>query len=74
LWLSEGDAPTKFFHVQANTQQSHKFIRSLEHDGQILVSEERKVAVVFDYFDSIMGMPPGYDCPIAFAQLDLPRL
>jgi hypothetical protein len=38
------------------------------------VSEERKATAVFDYFDSIMGTPPSHDCPIAFAQLDLPRL
>jgi hypothetical protein len=74
LWLSEGDAPTKFFHVQANAWRRCKFIRSLEHDEQILVSEDRKVTAVFDYFDTIMGTPPARDCSIAFAHLDLPQL
>jgi hypothetical protein len=74
LWLSGGDAPTKFFHVQANARRRRKFIRSLEHDGQILVSEDHKAATVFDYFDSIMGTPPAHDCSIAFAHLDLPQL
>jgi hypothetical protein len=57
LWLSEGDAPTKFFHVQASARHRSKFIRSLEHDGQILVSEDCKAATVFDFYDSIMGTP-----------------
>jgi hypothetical protein len=74
LWLSEGDAPIKFFHVQANARHRRKFIRSLEHDGQILVSEDHKVATVFDYFDSIMGTPPAHDCSIAFVHMDLPQL
>jgi hypothetical protein len=74
LWLSEGDAPTKFFHVQANARCHCKFIHSLQHDGQILVSEDHKAAAVFDYFDSIMGTPPAHDCSIAFVHLDLPQL
>jgi hypothetical protein len=58
LWLSEGDAPTRFFHVQASVRHCRQFIRSLEHDGQTLASEESKVAAIFDYFDSIMGTAP----------------
>jgi hypothetical protein len=74
LWLSEGDASTKLFHVQANVWRRRQFIRSLEHDGQILVCEDRKVAVIIEYFDSILGMPPTRDCSIGFDQLGLPHL
>jgi hypothetical protein len=74
LWLSEGDAPTKFFHVQANARCHCKFIRSLDHDGQVLVTGDRKAAAVFEYFGNIMGTPPDRDCAIAFENLDLPQL
>jgi hypothetical protein len=29
---------------------------------------------VFDYFNSIIGTPPVWDCSIAFVELDLPQL
>jgi hypothetical protein len=39
LWLSDIDAPTRFFHLHANARRRRKCIRSLEHDGQTLVDE-----------------------------------
>jgi hypothetical protein len=57
LWLSEGDAPMRFFHIQASTQRCRKFIRSLECDGQVLVDEQSKAAIVFSFFDEVLGTP-----------------
>jgi hypothetical protein len=51
LWLSEGDAPTKFFHVHANARRRRKFIRS-----QCLLSEESKAEAVFQFFHDILGV------------------
>jgi hypothetical protein len=42
LWFSEGDAPAKFFHSQANGRQRRNHIHSLVHDGQMLTSETDK--------------------------------
>jgi hypothetical protein len=39
LWLSEGDAPTRFFHIHASAWRRRKFIRSVESDGQLLIDE-----------------------------------
>jgi hypothetical protein len=58
LWLSEGDAPMKFFHVHANARWRKKFIRLLEHEGQCLLSEESKTEVVFQFFDDIWRTDP----------------
>jgi hypothetical protein len=67
LWLSEGDAPTRFFHAQASVRRRRRqFIRSLEHEGHTLVSEESKATTVFEFFYSIMGTAPNWSCSISF--------
>jgi hypothetical protein len=57
-----------------STRRRRKFIRSLEHDGQIPVTEDQKVVAVFDYFGSIMGSLASRDCSNTLANLDLPQL
>jgi hypothetical protein len=42
LRLREGDALTKFFLIHANVRHRMNFIGSVEHDGQVLVSEDDK--------------------------------
>jgi hypothetical protein len=42
LWLKEGDANTRFFHIHTNVRRRRKFIRSLEHNGHTLSSEASK--------------------------------
>jgi hypothetical protein len=74
LWLSEGDAPMKFFHIHANARRRKKFIRSLDHEGQCLISENSKVQAVFQFFDEILGRPTSRSHAINLELLDLPRL
>jgi hypothetical protein len=74
LWLSEGDAHTRFFHAQASVRHRYQFIRSLEHDGRTLVGEESKATMVFEFFDSIMGSAPTWSCSISLRHLDLLQL
>lgn len=59
LWLKEGDAPTKFFHLHANSRRKKKFIRSLQkNDGVLAFDEETKADIAFQHFDAILGTPP----------------
>jgi hypothetical protein len=74
LWLSEGDAPTKFFHVQASARRRRNFIHSMEHEGHHLVAEDSKAAAIYEHFDSILGAAPSRSCSIAFDNMELPRL
>jgi hypothetical protein len=74
LWLSEGDTPTKFFHAQASSQRRHKFIRTLEHEGQILVDEDHYATAFFYFYNSIMGVPSERACSIALKHMHLPHL
>jgi hypothetical protein len=57
LWLSEGDAPIKFFHAHANACYRKQFIRSLERDGQVVLQEDRKAEILCNFFDDLLGTP-----------------
>jgi hypothetical protein len=72
LWIKEGDAPTNFFHVHANSHRRKKFIHTLEHHGHVLVAEESKAQAFFDFFDDVLGTPPMRACNVDFQDLDLP--
>jgi hypothetical protein len=74
LWLQEGDAPTKFFHIYANAHRHKNHIRSLEHNGKTLVAEDQKVKAAFLFFDDILGPPPTRANTIKLEILDLPHL
>jgi hypothetical protein len=43
--------------MHANAQQRKKFICSLEHGGQTLVDEQRKVEALYEFFNGILGAP-----------------
>jgi hypothetical protein len=55
LWLAEGDAPTRFFHAHTNVRWWWNHIHSLHHQGQRMLDEDGMVAVVFDFFNEVLG-------------------
>jgi hypothetical protein len=57
LWLSIGVTPMKLFHIHANARWSRKFIRSIKHEGQVIMSEERKAETFLNFFDDLLGSP-----------------
>jgi hypothetical protein len=71
LWLKKGDAPTKFFHVHANSWRRRNFIRSVERDGQVLVTEDSKAQAFFEFFDTVMGTLLSWRCAINLNHLGL---
>jgi hypothetical protein len=73
LWLSEGDTPTRFFHVHASARCRKNFIRSFEQNGQTIVDDQLKVDMLFSFFDDVLGAPPSRVHDIALDGLDLPR-
>jgi hypothetical protein len=74
LWLSEGDAPTRFFHVHANSRRRCNFIHSLKHEEHTVIDEEQKVDVAFSFFDNILGSPLSLSATINLDVLDIPRI
>jgi hypothetical protein len=73
LWLSEGDVPTKFFHVQANAWRRCKHIRSLVHNGRVLWDEDSKAEAAFCFFNKIRT-PAQRQHTLRLDALDLPCL
>ena len=55
--LREGDACTKYFHLQAchRRRKNHLFV--LSHNGQTFSEEEAKANIVFDYYNALLGTP-----------------
>jgi hypothetical protein len=58
-FLAEGDANTKFFHLQACHRSRKNCIPNLVHDGRCFSAEEEKQDLIFDYYNSILGTPFG---------------
>jgi len=56
-FLEEGDANTKFFHLQACHRKRKSYIPFFQHDGQCFSAEEAKEDLLFDYYNSIFGTP-----------------
>jgi hypothetical protein len=66
-------ASTKFFHAHANAQWRRNFIHSLEHGGCSAVSEEAKVKVALDFFESIWEVPQAQARRVRLDWFDLPH-
>lgn len=54
-YVAEGDANTKFFHLQACHRTRQNFIRSLSHHNQVLVTEQEKSEAIFQHFNQTLG-------------------
>jgi hypothetical protein len=74
IWLSEGDAPTRFFHAHANGHRRKNHIHSLIHEGWALLAEDSKVEVALNYFNDVFGTSAVRSNSINFEHLDLPHL
>jgi hypothetical protein len=57
LWQKEGDAPTCFFHIHANSRHRRWFIHSLEHEGRSVMLEASKAEALFSFFNDVWGTP-----------------
>ena len=56
-FLEEGDANTKFFHLQACHRNRKNHIPSISHNGVWFSSDEAKSEVIYGYFNGILGTP-----------------
>jgi len=57
LWLSEGDACTKFFHLHANHRRRKNHIPLLKVDGALVADQDEKSAAV-DSYERLLGSAP----------------
>jgi hypothetical protein len=70
-WLSKGDAPTQFFHIHANAHYCRNCIRTLQHEGQTLVTEQAKAEALFNFYDKVLGEPSPRSCSINLDLLNI---
>lgn len=73
-FLREGDACTRFFHIQACHRRRKNYISAVHHDGQVFTEEEAKSEIVYEYYHQILGRPFTRQHTIDLHQLQLPRL
>lgn len=72
-FLSEGDAKTKFFHLQVCHRNRKNIIPVVQHDGQWFSGEEAKADLVFEYYNGILERPFRHDHSLHLGSL-LPQL
>lgn len=72
--LRDGDACTKYFHLQACHRRRKNYMFAIAHDGQTFTEEEAKAGLVYEYYNALLGSPFLRLHRINLSQLQLPRL
>jgi hypothetical protein len=54
-WLKEGDASTRFFHLQARHRKGKKFIHRLAAENQICTSHDDKAKLLHEFYQGLLG-------------------
>lgn len=73
-FLAEGDANTKFFHLQACHRRRKNTLCSLRVGESELVENEQMAAALFSHYDAILGNHFQREAGISFQALGLPLL
>ncbi|XP_066323685.1 uncharacterized protein [Miscanthus floridulus] len=73
-YLKEGDACTKYFHLQACHRRRKNYLFAINHNGQTFSEEEAKAGIVYSYYNELLSKAFHRQHRIDLAQLDLPRL
>ncbi|XP_010229804.1 uncharacterized protein LOC104582150 [Brachypodium distachyon] len=74
VWLKEGDANTRFFHVKINVRRGKNFLHQIGTPSDIHVSNEDKATALFQHFDDSLGRTAPRTHTLAWQDLHLPRL
>lgn len=69
LYLKDGDANTKLFHMQCSHRMRKKHITMLEYQGTVAIDQQDKAQALFCYFSEAIGSSAG-----TTAMVDLPSI
>ena len=72
MWLQEGEACTKFFHMHASHRRRKNFIDELKVDGRMLTAHEDKAEAIDDFYDQLLGSAPDRQFTLDIDELQLP--
>lgn len=70
--LAEGDACTRYFHLQACHRRRKNYLLAITHNGQTFTEEEAKADIVFSYYNDLLGTTFIRTQRIDLGQLGLP--
>jgi len=73
-YLAEGDASTRFFHLQACHRNRKGHIPKLKTSDAVLVNDEEMASAFFDHYDTLLGTPGTQHNLINLEALGLPSL
>lgn len=71
-WLKEGDANTSFFHQQVRYRKKKIFIGKLKVADRILVEQEEKQEVVWNFYNNLLGTVAHRNCSLNLAAFHIP--
>jgi hypothetical protein len=74
MLLREGDANTKFFHLQACHRGCKNIIPQLSHHGIVLRSNDDKAHAFFEFFDQLLGTQVARLQGVDFGALGMPHI
>lgn len=72
--LREGDACTKYFHLQACHRRRKNYLFAISHGGQTFTEDEAKAGIVFSFYDGLLGTSFTRLHRINLALLNIPTL
>jgi hypothetical protein len=69
-WIKQGDANTKFFHLHANIRRNQHFIKELQSETGIVMTQQDKEEAIFNFYNSILGVPPARNSSLDWTALE----
>ena len=72
-YLAEGDANTRFFHLQACHRNRKSAVGNILMDDMVLINNEEKANAFFEHFDQLLGTSCRTSLKLDLDQLALPR-
>jgi hypothetical protein len=73
-FLCDGDANTRFFHLQACHRGRKNFIDQLNHQNCDVVEEDQKAQIGFDHFDAILSSYENCSVQLDFELLNMSHI
>ena len=75
IWIREGDACTRFFHLRANGRRRKLYIPHLRRpNGDIVCSHPDKEDVLHEFYEKLLGSKITREARIDWSSLAMPQL
>jgi len=72
--IAEGDANTRFFHLQACHRKRKSYVDKIQLNDVVLIQEEDKAQAFFNFYDDLLGTPSAPSLKLDFGELGIPSI